>query len=758
MAGNETQLEAALSVFEKAGSDEERLVALLLITRCELPTSDERLLIAHRVGFNFIHRLLHSQQSSTNDAEDGEDGEGLETPNVAVSPYQRLGLGILTLYSSVPSLVQQVAFLEQLSDIVAIVTTATNTLANTTDIATITSAVQVLTDAVSCLSAVGEQPGGAQQLLKQQCAQPVARLSQQLFATHSLASANAGGEPSAASADDNTDDTVDLSQGLTNTINDLQRLCMVVLTQLVQPQTVGGCSADVMLRVLVSLTDTLQSCPPELLFFTLDALSAAVAALAQAPNTARKRSVCAAARGWQRQAARSLTSAIQSQLGPELRGLVLRLAARLCRVLGMEWVFALDDKADNIDKPSDTNSAKADKQAASLTGHKAFQLLTQLAHVEMRVELEHDTLAVVLEKKSTLLACCYVIQSAIGHLLRLDLDKADVSSYEPVLTVAKAAVVAAATYIDQLAESRFGLVLPVGSEPPAIPEVDSTSVWELVQGCCMVIGAWMAEESSLLQAETVAVVIYLCTTLQEGCDVSMRDSALLCLRSLLTGLAGLVEHTSPRTTLLDDAHFLPALATAIKTLSCDLGAHEQETQQDLVMLGYVVENILLNTPRNELAERSFDATQQATMTAITKYLDRQRAKSDAVLPVPVMESLLIGLWLMLHKGVGWAHYGNLTDRRAALSELVTATGQFWSCLNLHEIGQSLANLQLLCSVVLELMEGRATVFELSGLEASGIKMAQQGCKDLAFVLRDQEKGALVDLLSLIKLVNEQFEA
>ena len=427
---------------------QERLVALLLITRCQLPSNEERLLIAHRVGFNFIHRLLHSQPSSS------DDDTPAPAATMAVSPYQRLGLGILTLYSSVPSLVQQVAFLEQLPDILAIVTTATTSLQSTStseDILTITSAIQVLTDAVGCLAAVGAEPGGPQQLLKLRCHQAVTELLQQLFATYRVLApvqvVTDGSKSDTLPADnvDNTD-TVEIADaegdepatddnadnaGLVTAITDLQRLCMVLLTQLVQPQAVGGCSADVMLRVLITLASALESCPPTLLFFSLDALSAAVAALAQSPPSARKRVVCAAARSWQRQAARSLTSAIQSQLGPELRGLVLRLAARLCRVLGAQWVFTLDDKDGKaVDK-------RSSKQAPVLTGHKAFQLLTQLAHVEMRVELEHDDLAVVLTKKNTLLACCYIVQTAIGHLLRLDLEQADVGSYEPVLAVAK---------------------------------------------------------------------------------------------------------------------------------------------------------------------------------------------------------------------------------------------------------------------------------------------------------------------------------
>jgi hypothetical protein len=365
---------------------------------------------------------------------------------MAVSPYQRLGLGILTLYSSVPSLVQQVAFLEQLPDIVTITTSATCALTTATaDDAAIISAIQVLTDTLGCLAAVGAQPGGPQQLLKLNCHQPVAELLQQLFATHNdlIQSVPETETKTGATADkvDTNDgeamgsadaDKYDNS-GLVSAITDLQRLCMVLLTQLVQPQAVGACSADVMLRVLVTLAGALESCPSTLLFFSLDALSAAVAALAQSPATARKRTVCAAARSWQRQAAQTLTAAIQSQLGPELRGLVLRLAARLCRVLGAEWIFTLDDKDDKATKPASASS----KKAAALTGHKAFQLLTQLAHVEMRVELEHDDLAVVLVKKNTLLACCYIVQTAIGHLLRLDLEQADVGSYEPVLTVAK---------------------------------------------------------------------------------------------------------------------------------------------------------------------------------------------------------------------------------------------------------------------------------------------------------------------------------
>ena len=168
------------------------------------------------------------------------------------------------------------------------------------------------------------------------------------------------------------------------------------------------------------------------------------------------------------------------------------------------------------------------------------------------------------------------------------------------------------------------------------------------------------------------------------------------------------------------------------------------------MLGYVVENLLLNTPRAELEGRDFGAVQQAAMAAVAQCFDRHRAKNDYNLPVPVLESMLVGLWLTLHKGVGWTHYGTVAERQAAVSELIGATGQFWSVLNLLDISQSLSNLQLLFSVVLELATSKDV---LQTAEAKALKMAQQGCTDLAAVLGDQQKGAMADLLDLVKLVS-----
>jgi hypothetical protein len=173
------------------------------------------------------------------------------------------------------------------------------------------------------------------------------------------------------------------------------------------------------------------------------------------------------------------------------------------------------------------------------------------------------------------------------------------------------------------------------------------------------------------------------------------------------------------------------------------------SQQDLVMLGYVVENMLLNTPRAELEGSDFGAIQQAEMAAVSYCFERHRAKSDYSLPVPVLESLLVGLWLTLHKRVGWAHYGTLDERQAAVEELLHATGQFWSVLNLYDVSQSLSNVHVLFSIVFELCEAK----DLQVGEGKALKTAQQGCSDLAFVLREQQKGGLADLLSLVKLVS-----
>jgi hypothetical protein len=85
----------------------------------------------------------------------------------------------------------------------------------------------------------------------------------------------------------------------------------------------------------------------------------------------------------------------------------------------------------------------------------------------------------------------------------------------PFLACLQAAVVAAATFIDQLAEARFGLPKPTNAADTE-STIECDVVWELAQGCCMVVGAWMAEENSLLQAETVAVALYLCNVLGEG--------------------------------------------------------------------------------------------------------------------------------------------------------------------------------------------------------------------------------------------------
>eukprot|EP00730_Choanoeca_flexa_P013107 TRINITY_DN4971_c0_g1_i1.p1 TRINITY_DN4971_c0_g1~~TRINITY_DN4971_c0_g1_i1.p1 ORF type:complete len:780 (+),score=170.02 TRINITY_DN4971_c0_g1_i1:63-2402(+) len=720
MTESETQLDAALTVFDNANSDEERLVALLLITRCNLPNEDERLKIAHHVGFNFIHRLLVSQPTSENDA----------AATAKLSPYQRLGLGVLALYTSAPALVEQVAFLEQLPEITAIMDKASEQLQLQAckDRTAVMPMLQVLSDCLACLAAVGQTQGGPAQLLKYSTVETACGALQtclNLFRNfpEAKAAANTTEASQAPSTDDSTPTSYDTHPQTNSDGSDISssaildsdkqfcehvlRNTIILLSQLVQPQPTGGCSADVMLTILNTLTALLEHCPQTLLFFCFEATTSAVSALASAPATSRKRTLCESKLNWQQHVARAVTGAIQNRLGPELRTIVLRLASFMCMVLGSQWIFSLDKPCEEA--PTAQPSSKSDDAArtTTLSGQRAFRLLLQLAHVEMRVELENDRLDSVAAKQSTLLACCNITQSAIEHLLRLDVDNADVADFDPVLTIVKAAVVAAATFVDNLAEQRYGLDTGKsdGSTTNTTTDLDvlNGQLYHLLQSCCAVVGTWMSEENTLLQDESVAVVGYVCSLLING-DKIGQNAAFASLRSLLMGLPGLLERASMCQRMVELPDFMSALAKTVQLLSESQAMDDQRSQADLVLVAYTLQTTLLNSSRDSLTGIPFHGLQDACMQALEAILERHAARVDYVPALPPLEGIVSVLWLMLHKGVAH-HYGSSDAFADKIATLFNGLALFWRLLDADSAARGRANISLQLSILAETLTG-----------------------------------------------------
>ena len=344
--------------------------------------------IAQTVGFHFLRRLMAS----------GDDDDDQHTNPAGLHPFQRLAVGVLALYASLPALAEEAAFLDFLPHLLDALDQETEALLGCSGEAALAPAQATVADLWRCLQAAAATSAGRLRLLHCKGTAHIAALVKAMLLR----------SPPAPDTTTTTTTTASLAAAA------------FVLAHVVEPTDTGvRCPAAAMHEALATLATLLPRRDATLLP-ALEAMASALRSChAAVAGGHRALQASLASQAWPAQLAQALVHLTRNKLGPELRGLTLGAAAAMCGLQGTAWLAAL---------PAEEGEGQRGA---------ALQLLVQLAHVELRVHLEEEELAAVLQHATVLKAACAILHAAIEHLLHLDPEVEPMAVVEPLLATSK---------------------------------------------------------------------------------------------------------------------------------------------------------------------------------------------------------------------------------------------------------------------------------------------------------------------------------
>lgn len=103
-------------------------------------------------------------------------------------------------------------------------------------------------------------------------------------------------------------------------------------------------------------------------------------------------------KGWQQAAAKGIFDLLQTKLNQELRILMLDTAASCCLLTRCSWVLSSSQQDSNL-------------------AHKRLLLLTRLATVELRMQMEEPSPDHAVQHRSLIASCFVIIESVLHHLV-----------------------------------------------------------------------------------------------------------------------------------------------------------------------------------------------------------------------------------------------------------------------------------------------------------------------------------------------------
>lgn len=162
---------------------------------------------------------------------------------------------------------------------------------------------------------------------------------------------------------------------------------------------------------------------------------------------------------WSQSVYKGLSDILQSRLGAEQRDPALILTATMLDLFGFEWILLQDE----------------------VKGKQFFLLLTQLAAIEVRMQLEGVKFKDLKPKENLIGACFVILEKSLSTLDNVDLEQKERQSVYQALKGAFSAVVAV-----------------LGGSPPLAGKLQED---QFVFACVRVLMVWIAQEPTTMREQ-----------------------------------------------------------------------------------------------------------------------------------------------------------------------------------------------------------------------------------------------------------------